>query len=85
LDKNPSLTRRAIRHIERVLHEERGAATHDLQEWQAILSSYSLERLKEFLIAETSRAARLRQSSPFFAVLSAEERDRVLESLETEK
>jgi len=84
LEQNPSLVRRAIRHVERVLHEDPGAATHDLREWQAILTSYSLERLKEFLVAETSRAERLRQSSPFFAALSSEERDRVLEFLETD-
>jgi hypothetical protein len=85
LDKNPSLVRRAIRHLERVLQEDQGAAAHDLEEWKAILTSYSLERTKEFLVAQSSRAERLRQSSPFFAVLSPEEQDRVLEFLETEE
>ena len=42
------------------------------------------ERLREFLVATTSRAQRLRQSSPFFAVLNPDERDEVLQRLEGE-
>ena len=83
LDQNPSMVRRATRHLDRLLAEDQGAASHDLSEWKAILTSYSPERLKDFLVATSSRADRLRQSSPFFAVLSAEERDRVLAYLDT--
>ena len=84
LDRDPSLTRRAISHLERILDEDQGAAAHDLREWYAILSQYSNERLREFLVATTSRAQRLRQSSPFFAVLNPDERDEVLQRLEGE-
>ncbi len=83
LEKNPSLIRRAIHHLERVLQDDPGAASHDLEEWKAILTGYSVERVKEFLVGQSSRAERLRQSSPFFAVLSADERDRVLGLMET--
>lgn len=83
LDRNPSLTRRALRHIRRLLSEEQGAAAHDLREWQAILSQYSYERLQAFVVSTTSRANRLRQSSPFFAVLTPDERDEVLQVLES--
>lgn len=82
LGKNPSLIRRAIRHVERILAENQGAAAHDLEEWRGILTNLSPERVREFLVSDTPRAERLRQSSPFFAVLTPEERDRVLDALE---
>ena len=59
-----------------------GPASHDLREWHTILSKYSRHRLRDFLVSDTPRAQRLRQSSPFFAVLSADERDEVLALLE---
>jgi hypothetical protein len=74
---DPSLIVRARRHIEQVLSDSRGFAQHDLAEWADILRSYSVNRLLSFLTSTGPRAARLRQSSPFFAVLSEVERDRV--------
>jgi DNA-binding Lrp family transcriptional regulator len=82
LNRDPSLTRRATSHVERLLDEDQGAAAHDLREWLAILSQYSNERLREFLVSTTSRAQRLRQSTPFFAVLNPDERDEVSQFLE---
>jgi hypothetical protein len=82
LDRDPSLVQRAVVHVDRVLREEPGAASRDLLEWRDVLKTYSPERLKRFLVAESSRASRLRQSSPFFAVLSPDERDRIVASLE---
>jgi DNA-binding Lrp family transcriptional regulator len=82
LEEDPSLVRRAERHLARVLRDEPGAASEDLREWQAILATYTPERLKHFLVSGSPRAQRLRQSSPFFAVLSADERDRVTAVLE---
>lgn len=84
LDRDPSLTRRATSHIQRILAEDQGAAAHDLREWLAILTQYSNERLREFLVSTTSRAQRLRQSTPFLAVLNPDERDAVLQFLERE-
>ena len=74
---DPSLIARARRHIEQVLSGGRGSAQHDLDEWADILRSYSVNRLLSFLVSTGPRAARLRQSSPFFAVLSEVERNRV--------
>ena len=82
LEKNPSLAKRATRHIEALLKSDQGPASHDLREWHTILSKYSRHRLRDFLVSETPRAQRLRQSSPFFAVLSADERDEVMALLE---
>ena len=79
LERDPSLIRRASRHVELLLREDQGMASHDLKEWSSILSRYSRQRLSEFLLSDTPRARRLRRSSPFFAVLSADERDEVLQ------
>lgn len=82
LDRDPSLIKRAARHLRFLLEEEQGPASHDLREWQDILTHYSQQRIHDFLVAETPRAQRLRQSSPFFAVLTPDERDIVLSAVE---
>ncbi len=82
--RDPSLVERAKHHVDLRLREGAGTATDDLLEWRRILESYSLPRLTGFLTSDTSRARRLRQSSPFFAVLSADERDRLIAGLERE-
>ena len=82
LDVDPSLIKRAARYLEYLLEEDQGSATHDLREWHDILTRYSVQRVKDFLMSETPRAKRLRQSSPFFAVLGSEERDRVISVVE---
>lgn len=83
LDSDPSLIRRASRHLEFLLEEDQGPASHDLREWRDILSHYSTQRIKDFLVSDTPRAKRLRQSSPFFAVLNHGERDMVTTAAET--
>lgn len=85
LDRDPSLCRRAERHIDLLLTRDQGPASHDIKEWRDILAHYSPQRLKDFLVADTARAQRLRQSSPFFAVLTHDEREELLSSLETQK
>lgn len=82
LEKDPSIVRRATRHLQRLMKDEPSVAAEDLREWQAILETYSPERLNRFLVSTTPRANRLRQSSPFFAVLTAEERDHVTAAME---
>ena len=74
IGKNRSLIVRARRHVQELLREGQGAADHDLREWLMVLESYSLHRLLKFLVSDTPRAVRLRQSCPFFAVLSDAER-----------
>lgn len=80
IQEDPSIIRRATSHIDRLLLEPQGTATPDLLEWRQLLASYSPERLKDFLVSEASRARRLRQSSPFYAVLTPDQRDRLLSS-----
>jgi hypothetical protein len=82
LERDPSLIKRASRYLEFQLEDDHGSASHDLREWQDILTRYSVQRIKDFLVSETPRATRLRQSSPFFAVLNDEERDKITGTVE---
>lgn len=82
LDRDPTLIKRAARHVEVLLQSEQGMASHDLEEWRSILARYSRQRIIDFLVSDTPRAQRLRQSSPFFAVLTGDERDKVLRLME---
>jgi hypothetical protein len=82
LRQDPSLAKRAQRHVERLVREDQGSASGDLREWAQVLATYSPERLRSLLVSTSPRAARLRQSSPFFAALTAEERDALVQSLE---
>jgi hypothetical protein len=77
LKSDPSIARRALQHTNRLLHEDQGTATSDISEWRTLLETYSPERLRDLLVSRSSRAERLRRSSPFFAVLTPDERDKV--------
>ncbi|MBT3296154.1 MAG: winged helix-turn-helix transcriptional regulator [Verrucomicrobia bacterium] len=79
---DPSLVARAKHHLNRLMHDEQGTATHAIAEWRQLLETYSPRQLRQLLVSTSSRATRLRQSSPFFAILSEEERDRLMSSLE---
>jgi hypothetical protein len=79
---DPSLIRRAINHTNKLLREDQGTANSDINEWRQLLETYSPERLRDLMISKSSRAERLRRSSPFFAVLTPDERDRMLQKLE---
>ncbi len=85
IQSDPSLVMRAKRHVNRLLNEGPGASGGDLAEWRQLLDTYSTKRLADLLVSRSSRAARLRQSSPFLAVLSAAERDDLLEMLEKQQ
>lgn len=76
-----SLITRAKNHIDRLLRTSPGTAARDIAEWRHVLEAYSTERIRRFLVSKTPRAERLRQSSPFLAVLTPEERKAVIESL----
>ncbi|MFH1116446.1 MAG: MarR family transcriptional regulator [Pseudomonadota bacterium] len=77
LEKDASLVRRAKNHIDRMLNEDQGAATADIEEWRNILDTYSIQRLARFFTSSSERANRLRQSNPFLAILDPAERAQV--------
>ena len=76
--RDPTLVSRARRYLERILATELGASRHDLKEWRDILQTYSFNRLRSFLSSASERAVRLSQSSPFWAVLTDDEKARML-------
>ncbi len=78
IENDPSLVRRAKEHVLRMLKNDHGSATQDIEEWRNILESYSIRRLSRFLTSTSERANRLRQSNPLFAILSTEERYKLL-------
>jgi DNA-binding transcriptional ArsR family regulator len=77
LRADPSLTTRALRHLDRLAQDPQGTAAADVDEWRQLLRGCSPERLRRLLVSSSSRAQRLRQSSPFLAVLSSDERNRL--------
>jgi hypothetical protein len=83
LNEDFSLLHRARTHLDEQLAGRRDGNGHDFWEWRKILDTYPLPRLLSFLSSSSPRAARLRQCSPFPAVLTEEERDRIRRILET--
>jgi hypothetical protein len=81
IEHDISFVRRAKEHVQRMLKNDHGSATKDIKEWRDILESYSIRRLSRFLTSTSERANRLRQSSPFFAILSTDERNQLLNKL----
>ena len=84
IQHDTSLLRRAKDHIERLLIVGQGMANRDLQEWLDILENYSIQRLAKFLTSSSARANRLRQSNPFFAVLTDDERMQLINMEDTD-
>ncbi|MGA7145196.1 MAG: winged helix-turn-helix domain-containing protein [Desulfobacterales bacterium] len=82
IEHDASLLRRAKEHIDRLLTEGQGTATGDLVEWRDIIDRYSVHRLSRFFTSSSERANRLRQSNPFFVVLSLDERTQLVNDLE---
>jgi hypothetical protein len=82
---DPSLIQRSLQHINRLLLEGQGTANSDIGEWRQLLETYSSVRLRELLVSRSSRADRLRRSAPFFAVLTPEERDKMMMAIETKR
>ena len=77
LVRSPSLVERALHHLDEVLRERPRGRGEDLREWQRVLSSYPMPRLQRFVVSNSLRALRLRRCSPFPAVLTPSERERV--------
>jgi len=74
--RDPSLVEDAKSYIERRLPQASPGEQLELREWKDILSSMSIPRLRRFLVQDNQRATKLRQSSPFLNVLSAEDREK---------
>ena len=81
LRSDPSLTQRAEEWLNQRMQVASPAEHHELREWDRLLKSMSPARLAAFLVSESERATRLRQSNPFIHVLSHEDREQILTEL----
>jgi DNA-binding transcriptional ArsR family regulator len=78
LRHDPAIVERARAYVsQRLSLASRGEAL-ELREWEHILATMSLPKLRHFLQDSGPRATRLRQSSPFLGVLTSEERDQLI-------
>jgi len=73
LKRDPRVVERAQRWIEHRLTRASQAERHELREWAHVLTMPP-HRIGAFLLDSGERATRLRQTSPFLAVLKAAER-----------
>ncbi|MHC4910716.1 MAG: winged helix-turn-helix transcriptional regulator [Planctomycetota bacterium] len=71
----PSLLERAQRVTTRHLQSAGPHSRRVFEEWDRILRTMSLARMRRFLVEESDRATRLRQSMPFLEALNARERE----------
>jgi hypothetical protein len=79
LSSDPSLIDRAREYVSRRMKQASPQERKELEEWDRLLGTMSLPRLKGFLVDPGERAARMRQTLPFLNVLSEEERRKIFE------
>ena len=75
---DPSLVEEARRYLARRIPRASPGERLELTEWRRILATMPAARLRRFLVRDDARGRRLRQSSPFLAVLSGDERRALL-------
>lgn len=78
--RDPGLIRLAEERVRRRSQKAGASEKRELAEWMRILSTMSPVRLQRFLLEDSERATRLRQSLPTLNLLSATERDAVIRS-----
>ncbi|MHC4427841.1 MAG: hypothetical protein ACYS0D_04460 [Planctomycetota bacterium] len=77
LAENPSLREQARQYIKRRLERASAGERRELEEWDQILQTMSIARLRRFLVEPSQRATRLRQTLPFVDALSRKEREAI--------
>ncbi|AXI99717.1 hypothetical protein CYPRO_0431 [Cyclonatronum proteinivorum] len=70
----PEIIPRTIRYLEQEIPKHRTGEKLELDEWKRILMTTPFQRLKKLLESDSERAIRLRQSLPFWPVLTEDER-----------
>lgn len=71
---HPEIIERTKTYLEDKLRSEKSGTRNELQEWYRLLESMSFQRLKKFMQSDSERSTRLRQSLPFWPVLTESER-----------
>lgn len=77
---DPGIVDRARHHLAQQMESPLTANDRTIREWDRLLRTMSVARLRRFLVDPGERATRLRQSMPFFAVLTEEQRGSVLDA-----
>lgn len=80
LRKYPEIVSRTINYLDEHIPQISSGEKKELQEWKHILETMSYQRLKKFLLSNSERSVRLRQSLPFWPALNEKERTELLES-----
>jgi hypothetical protein len=78
--RDPGLIPIAEDHVKRRAQHASARERRELMEWARILSTMSAARLQRFLVENSERAVRLRQTLPALSILSPAEREAVLQS-----
>lgn len=84
IQSEPTLVPRALAWVRDQLRSAGPGVARSLREWERILVAATPAQLRRLLTDDSERAIRLRQSNPFFPILSHEERRTLHERLEAE-
>lgn len=74
LKAHPEVIERTKSYLDDMIQTEKSGIRNELIEWYRLLESMSFQRLKKFLQSDSERSTRLRQSLPFWPVLTESER-----------
>lgn len=85
LKSDPGLITVARRQLAKRSKEASAREQRELNEWSRLLSTMSPARLRQFLVEDSERANRLRQSLPGLGLLTPSEREAVLRSSSDEE
>lgn len=78
LRRDPSIVRRIRANIVARMEKASEPERRELKEWLRIISTMSPSKLQRFLVDDSERAVRLRQSLPALGLLTPAERDEIL-------
>jgi hypothetical protein len=76
LKSNPEIIPRTISLLDKQIDKTSIGEKLELLEWKNLLENSSFQRLKKFMESDSERAVRLRQSLPFWQVLTENEKNK---------
>ncbi|MEX0858381.1 MAG: winged helix-turn-helix transcriptional regulator [Balneolaceae bacterium] len=74
LKTHPEAIERTKSYLKGKIQAEKSGVRNELKEWYRLLESMSFQRLKKFLQSDSEHSTRLRQSLPFWPVLTEADR-----------
>lgn len=76
LKSNPEIIPRTIFLLNKQIENSSTGEQMELEEWKNLLENSSYQRLKKFMESDSERAVRLRQSLPFWKILTENEQEK---------